>query len=51
MLITVHLKKRGFQMVNKCPLCGKVDEEPNLLPFDLGVVGGPHLYPGSVPTR
>ena len=24
-----HLKKRGFQLVSRCPLCGKAEEELN----------------------
>ena len=27
----MHLKKRGFQMASKCPLCGRADEELNHL--------------------
>ena len=46
----MHLKKRGFHMASRCPLCGEADEglnhpSPNSLPFGLEVVGGPHLYP------
>ena len=26
-----HLKKRGFQMANKCPLCGEAEEDLNHL--------------------
>ena len=27
----MHLKKRGFQMASRCPLCGEADEKPNHL--------------------
>ena len=26
-----HLKKRGFQLASRCPLCGKAEEELNHL--------------------
>ena len=30
-LTTMHLKKRGFQMASRCPLCGRANEELNHL--------------------
>ena len=27
--VTEHLKKRGFQLVSRCPLCGKAEDELN----------------------
>ena len=44
-----HLKKRGFQLASRCPLCGKALEELNHLPLSLssGFMGGPYLCPRS----
>ena len=43
-----HLKKRGFQLASRCPLCGKAEEELNHilihLPLYPGIVGGAHFY-------
>ena len=35
-----NLKKRGFQLASKCPLCGKAEEELNHLLFHCPLIRG-----------
>ena len=39
-LTTENLKKRGFRLASKCPLCGKAEEELNHLFFHCPSIRG-----------